>query len=516
MFEPFYQIIRFIGNDPITLVISILIFSALGFGIYAHRINKYGPIRQYIPTFMTSLGILGTFLGIVIGLIEFDTNNIDHSIPFLLEGLKTAFLTSIVGMLGTIFFKAITLPKSDPVVEAKLEEQDLINTLILNISQQRQSLDKLNYIIAGQEGDSLISIMKDMRSDIRESNKETLSKLNTIAFAFQEEKDYSVQGQIRVLRRKVNEIHEKESAQFTQFSEKLKSQLDDFTKSLSGAATSQIIEALKQVISDFNHNLTEQFGENFKELNSAIAKLLVWQDRYKEHLDALESHLKQTISSLEKTKDAVTVIADKSDAIPSSMAKLESVMGVLQAQIDKLQEELKVLGEVREKAVNAIPQIGKSIEAMTDSMDQAVSHIASNLDKAANDFGGSTSKITNSLQECGQEISRSTETTQEALSASANRIQELADEFKSHLKGMTEQTKQTVYETLSTTQSEIEQIVKETTKKTSDSIDYQIRKLDDTMTSELNHALQELGNALATISRAVVDQYESKTRKNAS
>ena len=85
MFEPFYQIIRFIGNDPITLVISILIFSALGFGIYAHRINKYGPIRQYIPTFMTSLGILGTFLGIVIGLIEFDTNNIDHSIPFLLD-----------------------------------------------------------------------------------------------------------------------------------------------------------------------------------------------------------------------------------------------------------------------------------------------------------------------------------------------------------------------------------------------------------------------------------------------
>ena len=173
-------------------------------------------------------------------------------------------------------------------------------------------MDKLNYIIAGQEGDSLISIMKDMRSDIRESNKETLSKLNTIAFAFQEEKDYSVQGQIRVLRGKVNEIHEKESAQFTQFSEKLKSQLDDFTKSLSGAATSQIIEALKQVISYFNHNLTEQFGENFKELNSAIAKLLVWQDRYKEHLDALESHLKQTISSLEKTKDAVTVIADRS------------------------------------------------------------------------------------------------------------------------------------------------------------------------------------------------------------
>ena len=516
MFTPFDQIVRFIVHDPVTLAISILISIALGFGIYAHWAKKYAPIRHYIPTFMTSLGILGTFLGIVIGLVQFDTNNIDRSIPFLLEGLKTAFLTSIVGMIGTICFKVITLPKTDPAVEEKLEEQDLLNNLISNIIQQRQSLERLNAIIASQESDSLVSIMKGMRCDIKEASQENLSKLNSIAIAFQEEKDYSVQGQIRVLRGKVNEIHEKESAQFKEFSAKLKSQLDDFTKSLSGAATSQIIEALRQVISDFNSNLTEQFGDNFKQLNSAIEKILVWQHRYKEHLNRLESQFRLAISSIEKTKEAVTVIADKSDAIPSSMTKLESVMDVLQAQIDKLHKELKALEEVREKAVNAIPQIGKSIEAMTDSMDEAVNHIASNLDKVATDFGGSTSKIASSLQECSQEISRSSGTTQEALSASANRIQELADDFKSHLKGMTEQTKQTVYETLSTTQSEVEQIVKETTKKTSDSIDYQIRKLDDAMTSELNHALQELGNALATISRAVVDQYESKTRKNAS
>lgn len=516
MFTSFDQIVRFIVHDPVTLAISILISIALGFGIYAHWAKKYAPIRHYIPTFMTSLGILGTFLGIVIGLVQFDTNNIDRSIPFLLEGLKTAFLTSIVGMIGTICFKVITLPKTDPAVEEKLEEQDLLNNLISNIIQQRQSLERLNAIIASQESDSLVSIMKGMRCDIKEASQENLSKLNSIAIAFQEEKDYSVQGQIRVLRGKVNEIHEKESAQFKEFSAKLKSQLDDFTKSLSGAATSQIIEALRQVISDFNSNLTEQFGDNFKQLNSAIEKILVWQHRYKEHLNRLESQFRLAISSIEKTKEAVTVIADKSDAIPSSMTKLESVMGVLQAQIDKLHKELKALEEVREKAVNAIPQIGKSIEAMTDSMDEAVNHIASNLDKVATDFGGSTSKIASSLQECSQEISRSSGTTQEALSASANRIQELADDFKSHLKGMTEQTKQTVYGTLSTTQSEVEQIVKEITKKTSDSIDYQIRKLDDAMTSELNHALQELGNALATISRAVVDQYESKTRKNAS
>ena len=71
------------------------------------------------PTLMTSLGIIGTFLGIVIGLIGFDVNQIDASIPMLLEGLKTAFLTSVVGMICAVIFKAL-----DACVLAGLREPD--------------------------------------------------------------------------------------------------------------------------------------------------------------------------------------------------------------------------------------------------------------------------------------------------------------------------------------------------------------------------------------------------------
>jgi hypothetical protein len=47
---------------------------------------------------IVGLGILGTFWGIFIGLQSFDTTHIQESIPPLLDGLKTAFLTSIAGM----------------------------------------------------------------------------------------------------------------------------------------------------------------------------------------------------------------------------------------------------------------------------------------------------------------------------------------------------------------------------------------------------------------------------------
>ena len=43
-------------------------------------------------------------------------------------------------------------------------------------------------------------------------------------------------------------------------------------------ATGQLIEALKEVIRDFNKNLNEQFGENFKQLNEAVERTVVWQE----------------------------------------------------------------------------------------------------------------------------------------------------------------------------------------------------------------------------------------------
>ena len=52
-----------------------------------------------------SLGIFGTFLGIFIGLYHFDTGNINDSIPNLLSGLQTAFVTSLVGMAASLFLK---------------------------------------------------------------------------------------------------------------------------------------------------------------------------------------------------------------------------------------------------------------------------------------------------------------------------------------------------------------------------------------------------------------------------
>lgn len=70
-------------------------------------------IVEYFPTFISTLGVLGTFFGITMGLMAFDTTDLDKSIPGLLDGLKTAFFTSLAGMIGSMILSAFIGRKQD-------------------------------------------------------------------------------------------------------------------------------------------------------------------------------------------------------------------------------------------------------------------------------------------------------------------------------------------------------------------------------------------------------------------
>lgn len=63
------------------------------------------------PNIMTSLGILGTFVGLVWGLRAFDTTGLDtmtSSVTSLIDGIKVAFLTSIYGLVCSLVFQYTT------------------------------------------------------------------------------------------------------------------------------------------------------------------------------------------------------------------------------------------------------------------------------------------------------------------------------------------------------------------------------------------------------------------------
>lgn len=100
--------------------------------------------KSLIANTASTMGVLGTFVGIFFGLHSFDPSNIQDSIPPLLEGLKTAFITSIVGMvvsmLVKIFYKEpVSESDSLPIVVEDEKSLTILSDLV-NIANEIKRL----------------------------------------------------------------------------------------------------------------------------------------------------------------------------------------------------------------------------------------------------------------------------------------------------------------------------------------------------------------------------------------
>ena len=159
----------------IVMVLVIVAFAVIGY-LYIRKqrhddklLNHRGIIEM-IPSFISTLGVLGTFAGITLGLYYFDTSNLTNSIPMLLNGLKTAFFTSLAGMVGSMFLSAQvnklfdqkTAGISDSTQAAGIivnELQELQNTIKNQSSQQIVLLGNLI-----EQNNNLISVMNNIDS----------------------------------------------------------------------------------------------------------------------------------------------------------------------------------------------------------------------------------------------------------------------------------------------------------------------------------------------------------------
>ena len=83
----------------------VLIGAVLALGIFFPLFRYSSKTAEVAPAILTSIGIFGTFLGVALGLWHFDTADIQGSVPRLMDGLKTAFWTSIAGLFAALTLK---------------------------------------------------------------------------------------------------------------------------------------------------------------------------------------------------------------------------------------------------------------------------------------------------------------------------------------------------------------------------------------------------------------------------
>src|ERR1700677_807432 len=88
----------------VPLVTQVFILAIVLMWIY-FNIRYDEKTATYAPTILTTTGILATFVGIALGLLDLDSKDIQGSLPQLLGGLKTAFFASVAGVSGALTIK---------------------------------------------------------------------------------------------------------------------------------------------------------------------------------------------------------------------------------------------------------------------------------------------------------------------------------------------------------------------------------------------------------------------------
>ncbi|MGD1504059.1 hypothetical protein ACP6H7_09240 [Vibrio harveyi] len=506
---------------------------------------------------LTSLGILGTFAGIVVGLMEFDPSNIDGSIESLLAGLKTAFLTSLVGMAASIIYKAIlgAIPQKGDSTAKSVGPEEIHSVM----SAQLNASNELLSAIKGDEDSSLTSQIKNLRIDINDGNKSLARHM-----------EKAVEGN--------------EKFQF-----KLWQKMDEFGELLSKSATEQVINALKEVIVEFNDKLTEQFGENFKRLDESVKKLVDWQENYKDQLADMATKYQLGVDAISSTEKSVASINERTEAIPATMEKLHQVMELGHGQVTELEHRLEAFKDLRDKAVEAMPQIreqmdntmsviGESVKAasthyesmlqesqniidnFSSTATQSVEHMRTNLEAGAENV---SSQLIESSQTLGGQLLEASTTFQDQVGTATGGLNNVT----SHLTDTTEQIRQhledsitelngqlrvlvadikddaretgnvlkeanqellnstkeiqsettsaikKLHDRLETTLEEVFKVQAEAVRRTGSAVEKQVEVLDLQMQQEINRTMNEMGEALATITQQFTRDYQALTRE---
>lgn len=461
--EPLQQLIQSAQTDPIALFFLTIIGSLLALGMILSFSSRQIAQRlsAIMPNTLTTMGVLGTFFGIAIGLLDFDVTNIDDSVPELLAGLKLAFVTSIGGISGSIVLK--------------------IFQSVFRAGSQKTSV--------GPE--DIYGVIKDLSDHSQRQARELQENLGEIRKVIAADGDTSLLTQLQKFRTEARDGQND-----------LVSEFKDFAKHMVENNQKAIIEALQEVIRDFNTNLTEQFGENFKQLNEAVEKLVIWQESYKGYIDRVEQQISIALESIDESRLSLEAIKEHSSAIPEALKPLPKVMASLNAQVTLLEKHLEALSDLREKAIEAFPVVENNLELITTKLGQ---HVELAVRKSSETLDRHTENY------------KTLESGLEGLQRQASNAQQVFHaEFSKALDSVNAQMTETVRkhgELIDGNARAAQETIKEAWTKTDEEIEKQMKAFDDQMGQELERAIEQLGSRLAALSEKFVSDYEPLTRE---
>ena len=361
---------------------------------------------------LVGLGLLGTFLGLTLGIKGFDSSNterINESIQGLLAGMGTAFYTSLAGMIASILFtgsdKALRhrLYKDvkeltdkldseyyiDDLVLANINQQNIVNQLYkaLKNDLQQQALEianKLTYTNAEGQNVTIGNAIREILTENTKQSKALMSFSTDLAMELNQGFDETLSRQMQ---QKIVPLMESVDATTKAVVE----HIDKMADTVSSPATDMmqnVVDELKQsmqsLLNEFSTGLSGSATSELENLAMQLGTATQAMADFPKNMENISATLQVTI---EEVKHAISEISNTS-ANANSTA------------MQQMQEQITYATGAISNAITEVKEVMSGIsQSSQEQSNQMVSKLADAAEKMGSFLTGTISTLSNSVQQ---------------------------------------------------------------------------------------------------------------------
>jgi ABC-type transporter Mla subunit MlaD len=295
--------------------------------IYYYVKHRYDSAT---PSILTTTGILCTFVGLLIGLFNFDSANITGSVPKMIEGIRIAAICSVTGMLLSILSKRSYHSRLKTVQEEQHASVDMLSAHLEKLVKvTNEQCQHINHLLLRME-----TLPADIKSITAQADIRSENLLKTL-----------------------EDNHKEHIRTF-----------NDFTEKVVDTSTGALVESLEQVVRDFNKEVNEQFGENFNLFNKALDKLLKWQEDYYQDIEEMQERFDRCLKGIEASDKALRSLGAEANTLVDIAQKLNALLDASEESRQFLNDNLEAFKSLAVEAKEAFPLIEENIHLLTSEL----------------------------------------------------------------------------------------------------------------------------------------------------
>ena len=409
-----------------------------------------------VPSLLVGIGILGTFVGLVLGLWDFNVQEDGtiqtKTIQTLLEGMRTAFISSVVGMFLSLIFLGVERRVIYRLNESIRKLRDGLDSKFIPLPNELTQLQQL-------EQDRVIAKQQKQMVDIL---TETLGKLSGVISGQLQPTLNFLEKTVAELRRQKaessKEITDSISKGMGGLREELKYLLDPLAETFN--ETSSSLKILPAQLEEQMKEVGKTVQSLNTEFNQTIMKLSTNVNSASESIKDLLSQQKQQITEIHQLSvETGTALAEGTEKIKETLGEATSEFtGVLSGAAndlklntdgtsenikDLLSQQKQQITEMHQLSVETGTALAEGTEKIKETLGEATSEFTGVLSGAANDLklntDGTSENIKDLLSQQKQEITEIHQLSVEtgtALAEGTEKIKETLGEATSEFTGV--------------------------------------------------------------------------------